>query len=125
MNQLNNLILEGTVINTPEIVARGKESEANLVKFTLANDRYYKDINGTLKQETLFLVCQCWSELGEKVIQNIRKDMIVRAVGRLTMERWKSRTGESKSTIELVCNHIEYRPGQSKSFAVIQEDSDD
>ncbi len=124
MNQLNNLLIEGTVLDTPEIIARGKESGANLVKFTIANDRYYKDINGKTKQDTLFLVCQCWGDLGEKILKRIEKGMLVRAVGRIKMERWKTKTGENRSTFELVCSHIEYRPGQSKKLSVINDSED-
>ena len=125
MNQLNNLLIEGTVIDTPEIIARGKESGANLVKFTIANDRYYKDINGKSKQDTLFLVCQCWGDLGEKILKRIEKGMLVRAVGRLKMERWKTKTGENRSTVELVCSHIEYRAEKAKHLAVIEKEDDD
>ena len=114
MNQLNNIILEGTVVNEPDVVAISAVTQSRLVKFTIANDRYYKDINGNSKQETLFLVIQCWGELGEKVLSNIHKGMIVRTVGRLMMCRWESKTGEKKSTIEIVCNHIEYRLNKNR-----------
>lgn len=60
MNQLNNIILEGTLINEPEVVAKSAVTNSRLVKFTIANDRFYKDVNGNSKQETLFLVIQCW-----------------------------------------------------------------
>ncbi len=109
MNQLNNVILEGTLVNEPEVVARSAVTNSRLVKFTIANDRYYKDVNGNPRQETLFLVVQCWGELGEKALTSIHKGMIVRAVGRLMMCRWETKTGEKKSTIEIVCSHIEYR----------------
>ncbi len=109
MNQLNNIILEGTLINEPEVVAKSAVTNSRLVKFTIANDRFYKDVNGNPKQETLFLVIQCWGELGEKALACIHKGMVVRTVGRLMMCRWESKTGEKRSTIEIVCNHIEYR----------------
>ncbi len=109
MNQLNNIILEGTLVNEPEVVAKSTVTNSRLVKFTIANDRYYKDVNGNPRQETLFLVIQCWGELGEKALMSIHKGMVVRTVGRLMMCRWESKTGEKKSTVEIVCNHIEYR----------------
>lgn len=109
MNQLNNLILEGTVINEPEAVAKSTTSNERLIKFTIANDRYYLDSNKTPKQETLFMVVNCWGELGEKVLATIHKGKILRAVGRLFQTRWVTKTGEHKSSIELDCNHIEYR----------------
>lgn len=114
MNQLNNVILEGTLINDPEVVATSSITKSRLVKFTVANDRYYKDSSGNNKQETLFLVVQCWGELGEKCLMRIHKGMIVRTVGRLMMCRWENKNGEKKSTIEIVCSHIEYRSPKTK-----------
>ena len=114
MNQLNNVILEGTLINDPEVVATSAITKSRLVKFTLANDRYYKDASGNSKQDTLFLVVQCWGELGEKCLTRIHKGMVVRTVGRLMMCRWENKNGDKKSTIEVVCSHIEYRSPRAK-----------
>ncbi len=114
MNQLNNIILEGTLINEPEVVAKSTITQSRLVKFTIANERYYKDVNGETKKEVLYLVIQCWGELGEKALTNIHKGMIVRTVGRLMMCRWENKAGEKRSTIEIVCNHIEYRTNRNK-----------
>ena len=109
MNQLNNLILEGTVINEPEVVAVSTTSDDRLVRFTIANDRYYLDSNKTPKQETLFMNVNCWGELGDKVLEVVHKGKILRTVGRLFQTRWVTKTGEHKSEIALDCNHIEYR----------------
>lgn len=121
MNQLNNLILEGKVLNDPEVVAKNTETGEKLVKFTIENVRYYRDAKGKCKKETFFMVCQCWAELGEKTVQNIKRGMVVRAVGRLTMDRWKNKEGECRTSTELVCNHLEYRAEESKKLAVIEE----
>lgn len=114
MNQLNNIILEGTLTNEPEVVAKSAVTKSRLVKFTIANNRYYKDVNGNSRQETLFLVIQCWGELGEKALQTIHKGMVVRTVGRLMMCRWENKEGEKRTSIEIVANHIEYRLNKSK-----------
>ncbi len=114
MNQLNNIILEGTLTNEPEVVAKSAVTKSRLVKFTIANNRYYKDVNGNSRQETLFLVIQCWGELGEKALQTIHKGMVVRTVGRLMMCRWENKEGEKRTSIEIVANHIEYRLNKNK-----------
>ena len=125
MNQINSIVLEGTLINTPEVVAKSATSDSRLVKFTIANDRYYKDNDGTPKQETLFLVIQCWGELGEKVLKCLSKGIVARVVGRLMMCRWETKTGEKRSTIEIVANHIEYRPKQPALVSLDSEEGDD
>lgn len=109
MNQLNNIIIEGTVINTPEVVAKNTSTGNKLVKMTLVNDRYYKDIEGKSKQDSLFIVVQCWGELGEKVLSVVDKGLVIRVVGRLRMERWETKTGEKRNALEIVASHVEYR----------------
>ena len=76
---------------------------------TLVNDRYYKDIEGESKQDSLFIVVQCWGELGEKVLSVVDKGLVIRVVGRLRMERWETKTGEKRNALEIVASHVEYR----------------
>lgn len=125
MNQINSIVLEGTVINYPEVVAKSPITDSRLVKFTIANDRFYTDKDGTPKQETLFLVIQSWGELGENVLKGLHKGMFARIVGRLMMCRWETKTGEMRSTIEIVANHIEYRPKQPALVSLDAEEGDD
>lgn len=109
MNQLNNILLEGILINDPEIVATSSESGSHLVKFTLANNRYYKDRSGNTKQDTLYIPVQCWGSIGEKSLEFLTKGMTVRCVGRLQSCRWESKDGTKRTSTEVVCTHLEYR----------------
>lgn len=109
MNQLNNIIIEGTVINTPEVVAKNSSTGHRLIKMTIVNDRYYRDTDGRAKQDSLFIVVQCWGELGEKVLSAVDKGLVIRIVGRLTMTKWETKSGEKRNALEIVASHIEYR----------------
>lgn len=114
MNQLNNILLEGIIATDPEVAATSTSNKRRLVKFVLANDRYYRDMTGAPKQETMFIPVQCWGDLGEKALRAIKKGMHTRCVGRLMMCRWQSKVdGKQKSTIEVVCDHLEYRVPRS------------
>ena len=64
MNQLNNILLEGTTVNDPEVAATSITTKRRLIKFTLANDRYWRDRSGNAQQDTLFIPIQCWGDLG-------------------------------------------------------------
>ncbi|MBQ0070381.1 MAG: single-stranded DNA-binding protein [Spirochaetales bacterium] len=109
MYQLNNVLLEGVVATTPEVVATNSVTKSRLVKFVLANDRFYRDLTGAPKQETLFIPVQCWGDLGEQCLTTMKKGMQTRCVGRLMLCRWQSKQGQQRSTIEVVCNHLEVR----------------
>ena len=54
INQLNNILLEGTTVNDPEVVATSLTTKKRLVKFNLANDQYWLDRSGNMQQDTLF-----------------------------------------------------------------------
>lgn len=120
MNQLNNIILEGKVISSPMPVAQASNGN-KLFKFTIKNERYYRDINGETKDESMFIAIRCWGDIGEKVHLNICKGMIVRVVGRLTMERWETKEGEKRTSVEILATHIEYRNSNKKTVTVTDE----
>lgn len=125
MNQINNIVLEGTLINDPEVVAKANTSDSRLVKFTVANDSYYKDATGLLQQKTTFMVIQCWGELGEKVMKSLKKGTIARIVGKLEPCRWVTRTGEKRWSNEILANHIEYRPKEPALVSLDSEEYED
>lgn len=120
MNQLNSVILEGTLINDPEAVAKKVSTGEILVKFTIANDRYYEE-DGKTKMESIFMVVQCWGELGERVLSVLHKGQEVRFCGRLTLERWQTKAGEKRFSTEIVCDHIEYRLTEKGKFEILEE----
>lgn len=120
MNQLNNILLEGILINDPEVVATSTDGNSRLVKFTLANNRYYKDRSGSSKQDTLFIPVQCWGSIGEKSLEYLRKGMTVRCVGRLQSCRWEGKDGSKRSSTEVVCTHLEYRLNMKNSSGKVE-----
>ncbi len=120
MNQLNSIIMEGTLINDPDVVAKSSVTGEKLVKFTIANDRYY-EVDGKTKMETTFIAVRCWGELGERVLTAIKKGCEVRVCGRLAMERWTTTNGEKRWATEIECSHIEYRLTKSKNFDYLGE----
>lgn len=120
MNQLNNILLEGTTVNDPEVVATSISTKKRLVKFTLANDRYWRDRTGSSQQDTLFIPIQCWGDLGERCLERVRKGMSVRCLGRLHMCRWETKKGERRNTMEVICTHLEYRPLSQKGSGQVE-----
>ena len=75
INQLNNILLEGTTVNDPEVVATSLTTKKRLVKFNLANDQYWLDRSGNMQQDTLFIPIQCWGDLGERCLERVKKGM--------------------------------------------------
>ncbi len=124
---MNSILIEGTLLDDPKrIMLADTQSDIRLVKFDIANNRYYLDRNGEKAKETVFISVQCWGELGEKCIERISKGMKVRTVGRLRLCRWVSSDGTTRRVIEIVANHLEFRrpkTGSAQMKTEILEDT--
>ena len=126
INQLNNILLEGTTVNGPEVVATSLTTKKRLVKFNLANDQYWLARSGNMQQDTLFIPIQCWGDLGERCLERVKKGMAVRCLGRLRMCRWETKKGERRVTMEIICTHLEYRPlskGKAGQVEIIEDEN--
>ena len=123
MNHLNNVLLEGVLTEDPRRVELvDAPAGTRLVKFDLASDRYYVSRGGEKKVETVFVPIQCWGTLGDKAIERMRKGMTARIVGRLRLCRWIAQDGSSRKGIEIVAEHVEFRPlkGSGKSNPAVE-----
>lgn len=124
MNQINNIILEGLLLSDPRLVAMTQQGD-KFVKIELANHRRYKDSAGALQEEVLFISAQCWAALADKALSCLEKGMACRIVGRLRLNRWKTKEGETRRGYEIVANHIEFRPKGSEKMERISMREED
>ena len=121
MNHLNSLLIEGVLVNDPEIVARVKATpDVKLVKFSIANDYFYVGSDGEKKKDTLFLPVQVWGSLADKCLDKMKKGMTTRCVGKLKMNSWEGEAGDKHSVVELVAKHIEYSSPRRGSLEVLE-----
>lgn len=106
MTQLNSLIIEGKLVKEPEIkhVSNGK----TVCNFTVANNRYIPKDDGTFEQETMYIDCECWNRLADLAESKGKKGCSVRVVGRLKQSRWIDSTGQSRSKIIIIGEHLEF-----------------
>lgn len=126
INHLNSLLIEGVLVNDPEIVAHVKSSpDVKLVKFTLANDYYYVGTDGSKKKDTLFLPVQTWGALAERCFVQMRKGMTARCVGKLKQRNWETESGEKHCVLELVAKHIEYKSPRKNEVKVLDAPDND
>ncbi len=109
MNHQNSVLLEGVLVTDPEVAAVCRESDRRLIKFVLANDRYYMDKNGQKQKDTLFMAIECWGGLGEKCLKTMKKGMTARCVGRLMSSTWTGKNGDKRITNMVLCKHLEYQ----------------
>ena len=111
MNNLNSVLIEGNMVRDP--LSRTEE-EGTVCNFTIASNRYYREVGGELGREVGFFDIEAWSKLGETCSLQGRKGRSCRVVGRLKQDRWTGSDGKNHSKIVIVAEHIEYRPEVKK-----------
>ncbi len=115
MNHLNSILLEGVVTNDPKVALTSSVTNTKLVKFTLACDRFYYDSDHKLQTSTLFIGVQAWGRLGDQVLENLKKGVLARAVGRLRPVKFIRKSDEVPvDTFEIYAQHIEYRKASKR-----------
>ena len=98
MNQLNSLILEGTV--TKDAVYEGKNAS-----FSISVSRYYKDTNGEAGESKSYFDVEAGGIIAEKLHDKLKKGRGVRIVGQL-----RSNDVENKRIVYVHAEHIELKP---------------
>jgi single-strand DNA-binding protein len=107
MNNLNSILIEGNLVRDPELsyTPQGKA----VCKFSIASNRFFK-VEEEYKQEVSFFKVQAWTKLAEACGEYLKKGRGVRVVGRIKQNRWKDEEGNSKSNIEIIADHVEFKP---------------
>lgn len=100
---VNRVVLVGRMTRDPEM--RRTTSDIPVVSFTLAVDeRPRKD--GTTNAS--FIPCQAWQKTAENVQQFCHKGSLVAVDGRLQQRSYLAKDGSRKSTIEVVCDQVQF-----------------
>jgi single stranded DNA-binding protein (ssb) len=124
MNHLNSILLEGVVTADPKVVLTSTQGQS-LVKFTVANDRYYYDRDHKLQSSTLFIGVQAWGRLGDQALSLITKGALTRVVGRLRQVKFQKKDNTTVDTFEILAQHIEYRKKRKSDDLPLEEKKDE
>ena len=102
---INKVVLIGRLTSDP--VLRTTASNKSFVSFTIAvDDRRTKNQDGT--SSTLFMRCTAWNALAENINKYTKKGSLIGVDGRLVQNNFKRKDGTNGSTIDLVCENVEF-----------------
>ena len=82
-------------------------------KFSVACNRFFKPEEEMQKEVSYFDV-STWARLAEVCGEYLKKGRGVRVVGRLRQDRWTDPEGKLRSRIEIVAEHVEFKPNFKK-----------
>ena len=112
MNNLNSVLLEGNLVRDPELRYTPKGTAVCI--FAIACNRYYKR-DDEMQQEVSFFEVTTWNRQAEVCSEYLHKGRGVRVVGRLKQDRWTDDEGQNRSKVEVVAEHVEFRPERKKA----------
>jgi len=102
---VNQVTLLGNLTRDPEL--RQTPSGQNVVSFSLALNRAYKDQSGDWQEATDFIDVVAWGPLAERVSQYVTKGRRVLVQGRLQSRSWEQE-GQKRSKVEVLANDVTF-----------------
>jgi single-strand DNA-binding protein len=112
---VNKVILVGRLGRDPETrFTGGGQAVAN---FTLATDSTYKDRSGERQKKTEWHRIVAWSKLAEICQQYLKKGSLIYIEGRLQTREWEDKSGQKRTTTEIVASEMRMLGSRSDSAA--------
>ncbi len=106
---INKVMLFGNLTRDPEL--RALPSGMNVVNFSLATNRTYKDRDGKKQEQTDFHNVVVFGRQADTVNQYMKKGSSVFVEGRMQTRSWDDKTsGEKKYRTEVVADRVQFGP---------------
>jgi single-strand DNA-binding protein len=109
---LNQVTLMGNLTRDPEL--RQTPNGQNVVGFSLALNRSYKDQSGEWQEVTDYVDIVAWATLAERVAQYLTKGSRCLVQGRLQSRNWEQ-DGQKRSKVEVLANDVTFLNSQSSA----------
>ena len=111
---INKAILFGNLTRDPEL--RALPSGMNVVNFSIATNRVFKDRDGKNQEQTDFHNIVVFGRQADTVNQYLKKGSSVFVEGRMQTRSWDDKkTGEKKYRTEVVADRVQFGPRGSGS----------
>lgn len=111
---INKAMLFGNLTRDPEL--RALPSGMNVVNFSIATNRTYKDRDGKKQEQTDFHNIVVFGRQADIVNQYLKKGSSVFVEGRMQTRSWE-KDGEKKYRTEVVADRVQFGPKSSGGSA--------
>ena len=101
----NTATLIGNITADPEL--NETPGGAQVVNFSIAVNRRWKDRNGEDQEQTSFVEVVVWSDLAVNVSRSLSKGDRAIVIGRFEQQSWDDKdTGKKRSTLKLIADEV-------------------
>jgi len=109
---INKVLLFGNLTRDPELKAL--PSGMNVVNFSIATNRVFRDRDGKKQEQTDFHNVVVFGRQADTVAQYMKKGSSVFIEGRLQTRSWDDKTsGEKKYRTEVIADRVQFGPKAS------------
>lgn len=114
MRGFSKAIVTGNITRDPEL--RTTPNGANVVSFSVAVNRVYRDNAGNNQESVSFIDCTAWGKPAEIIAQYARKGTGMLVSGRLEQRSWEDKTtGQKRSRTEIIVEDFNFIGGGNDS----------
>ncbi|MDR1595816.1 MAG: single-stranded DNA-binding protein [Puniceicoccales bacterium] len=106
MASFNKVILMGNLTRDPEV--RITQHGVTICKFAIAVSRQSKALDGTSRDETVFIDVDAFGKHGELIAKYFTKGRPILLEGRLRMDQWETQSGEKRSKLGVVLEGFQF-----------------
>ena len=105
--EMNKTIIVGRI--TRDLELRYTPSNLAVTTMSVAVNRNFKDTQtGEWKESTSFVPVVVWGKQAELANERLKKGSAVYVEGRLQSRNWETKQGEKRSTLEVICERIQF-----------------
>ena len=107
------ITFQGHLTGDPEL--RFTHSGRAVCNFSVANNPTYfdRERGEFVDKDPVFMQCNAWGDLGERIVESLRRGMRVWVEGRLGQRTYETKEGEKRTVMELTVDDA----GPSLKFA--------
>ena len=106
MLELNKVLLIGNLTRDPEV--RYLPSGTAVAEFDIGVNRRFKNREGELQKETLFMRISSFGRTAEFCGEYLKKGRRVYVEGRLRSDSWEAKDGTKRTRISVVAERIQF-----------------
>ncbi len=108
---INKAFIFGNLTRDPEL--RALPSGMNVVNFSVATNRVFRDRDGKKQEQADFHNVVVFGRQADTVNQYLKKGSSVFVEGRIQTRSWEGKDGEKKYRTEIVADRVQFGPRSS------------
>lgn len=112
----NKVLLLGNLTRDPEI-RQLPNSDTSVCSLGLAVNRKYRSRDGEQREEVLFIDCDAFGRTAEVLAEHMSKGKPVLIEGRLKLDQWQDKNGESRQKIKVAVESFQFVGDGSRGSA--------